>query len=779
MARQHRYTRGLASPSWAPALGAIALAAQWVSAQAAPAFPNQETICSFNAAREQQRAASAQNFGTPVVSQMLVNGALVWTAGANNVAPTLKPGDTVTLNGSGFGQGTNIDFSKIMIGNARVLETDLVMYEQKLDIISTANYETGVVRSSWPKDVLAWSDTQVQFRVPPHASKGPLKLQVQKRTGYNNSLTKSGPHNIIDAQVYRVPAPANPNCDVVSTLSEQTKAITPIEVAVSNPSFAAMVKLGRQMFWSYDYNLGLSHKFKNLDWDKILNYKTTDPYTRKAADPLALFGAYKINPSEVPAEAYTDVYFKPYPQTNPTPGLLALGPQLTEGNTSSTGWVGYRKAESNHPLLGKGAWAGFNCASCHGYRISYDKGGSTVTKVFPGLPNPGWTMKWAVLGDKIGQTTANFAYISEMEEGPSWNPGSKKVDKTALLYHMPAGAAEATITRTAHEGTLYDNDYIFSPIAIPNVTFHLPIRRSLSHTESYVGFEGSYIHAQEPDGAMGSTDANSLKALTAYMSTLDENDDDLRNAGMFRWLKSNGKLAQTGGTGTTEGSFVQNGWKAYPGVSGAVAQGKLTYDQNCASCHSDKVGANTNERMIPLNQVGRFFAPTDFQVKQQSIRATYLRDLYWVTSRGLLSDGHVRNLEDLVHPDRCAEGTALYNQYYTLHAPVRPAPGTADQPTPVPDLNRKGDVFRVPKAKQINIFDVTSPARNLFVERHKYFTVPSFDANNYYWDFQKMRKEFGPEMGASGPIGMPASPHPWCAKSSSEVSNLVQYLLTL
>jgi cytochrome c553 len=764
-----------------PTLGLLALATCAPTCHAAaPTFPNQETVCTLNTARELQRAASAQNFAQPVVQRMLINGALVWTAGAGNAAPALKPGDTVTLQGSGFGAGTDIDFSKIMVGNARVLETDLTMYEQKLDIASTVNYETGVVRSNWPKDVLAWADTQVQFRVPPHASKGPLKLQVQKRTGYNASLTKPGqPHNVIDAQVYRVPAPANVNCDVVSTLTNETKAITPIEVSVSNPSFASLVTLGRQMFWSYDYNLGLSHKFKSLDWDKILNYKTTDPYTRQKADPAVLFGAYKTAAGEDPLEAYSDVYFKPYPQLNPTPGFLTLTKQLTEGNTSSTGWVGYRKAESSHPILGKGAWAGFNCASCHGYRISFQKGSSTITKVFPGLPNPGWSMKWAVLGDKTGQTTATFAYIAEKEAGPAWAPGEANIDKTALIYHMPAGAAEATITRTAAEGSLYDNDYIFSPVAIPNVTNHLPIRRSLSHTESYVGFEGSYVHAQEPDGAMGSMDANSLKALTAYMSTLDENDNDLRNVGLFRWLKSNNKLAQTGSTATTEGGFVQNGWQQYPGVAAAINLGKSSFDQNCASCHSDKVGANTNERMIPLNQVGRFFAPTGFQSKQQSIRATYLRNLYWVTSRGLLSDGHVRNLEDLVSPDRCNETSALYKQYYTLHAATRPVPGTADQPTPVPDLNRKGDVFRVPKAKAASILDTTSPARNLFVERHKYFVTPAFDATNYYWDFQKMRREYGPEMGAPGPIGLPATPHPWCASSQGEVANLVQYLLTL
>ena len=72
--------------------------------------------------------------------------------------------------------------------------------------------------------------------------------------------------------------------------------------------------------------------------------------------------------------------------------------------------------------------------------------------------------------------------------------------------------------------------------------------------------------------------------------------------------------------------------------------------------------------------------------------------MYWVQSRGLLSDGHVRNMEDLVSPARCDANSDLYKQYYTLHPPVRPQPGTTDQPITTPDLNRRGDVFRVPKS---------------------------------------------------------------------------------
>jgi hypothetical protein len=751
-------------------------------AQAAPSFPDQTKLCtSLNTTLEAQRAASAASFPTPVATKLLVNGVVAWTTGSSAV-PTVHPGDTLTLIGSGFGGGPNIDFSKIMIGNSRVLETGLTMYQQQLDLLSQVNYETASVKSTWPSDVVSWTDTQVVFTVPAHASKGPLKLQVQKRTGYNLSLTKPGQaHEVINAQTLRVTDTSVPQtCDVVSQLSTDTKAIVPINVTVSNSAFSNMLTLGRQIFWSYDFNLGLSHKLRNLDWAAILSYKTTDPITRQAADPNKLFGAYKTVAGEVPTEAMNDVAFNPYPQTNPTPGFLLLTPQLTSGNTTNTGWAGWRNAQSSSPTAGSGSWAGFNCASCHGYRLSYEKSpGNTITKVVPGLPNPNWTMKWTVLGTNTGATTATFQGISGFENGPGWASGSAPIDKTTLLYYMPAGAGEHTMVRNNGEGSLTDNDYQFSPIAIPSVTNYLPIRRSLSHTESYVGFEGSYIHSEEPDGAMGSMDTNNLKALTAYMSTLDQDDPDLVNAGLYRWLKANGKLAaQTGNAALTEGQFVQAGWQAYPGVVSAVGAGQTAFNRDCGSCHTDKLGANSNERMIPLNQVGRFFAPTIYQRQQQAIRVGFLHDLYWVQSRGLLSDGHVRNLEDLVNPDRCTQGSALYNQYYTLHTAARPAPGSLDQPTPTPDYNRKGDVFRVPVTASTLPLD-TGWQRNLFIERHKYFTKPAFDTANYYWDYQKMRANYGPdEMGTAAPIGMPAAPHPWCAASAGDIAGEVEYSLT-
>lgn len=174
--------------------------------------------------------------------------------------------------------------------------------------------------------------------------------------------------------------------------------------------------------------------------------------------------------------------------------------------------------------------------------------------------------------------------------------------------------------------------------------------------------------------------------------------------------------------------------------------------------------------------ITRFFAPTIYQRAQQSIRATFLRDMYWVQHRGLLSDGHVRNLEDLVNPDRCVEGSALYNQYYTLHAPATPALGGPDFPEPYPPQNRKGDVFRAFRSPTND----AGIKRNRFIERHKYFVTVPWDTQWYYWDYQKMRREYGPdELGTSKPIGLPATPHPWCTQSSGEIDDLVEYILTL
>ena len=66
------------------------------------------------------------------------------------------------------------------------------------------------------------------------------------------------------------------------------------------------------------------------------------------------------------------------------------------------------------------------------------------------------------------------------------------------------------------------------------------------------------------------------------------------------------------------------------------------------------------------------------------------------------------------------------------------------------------------------------------MERYRYFSSVPGDAGHYYWDYQHFRKEYGPwEIGSAEPLGLPATPHPWCAGDAAEVDDLVLYLMSL
>src|SRR5262249_13200663 len=74
------------------------------------------------------------------------------------------------------------------------------------------------------------------------------------------------------------------------------------------------------------------------------------------------------------------------------------------------------------------------------------------------------------------------------------------------------------------------------------------------------------------------------------------------------------------------------------------------------------------------------------------------------------------------------------------------------------------------------------------VARHAYFT--KMDDGYYYWDYQKMRREYGILEYGLDPNdpksrvrigGLPAAPHPWCLpgdSSQADIDHLVLFLLT-
>jgi hypothetical protein len=690
----------------------------------------------INFTLEKERSESAKDFPEPRIEKILRNGKVIWEEGDAGT-PAITAGETLELVGSGFGAGTNVDYAKVLVGRARALEIDLTMYVGHIDVLKAHYFEEDKVFDSWKKEILGWTNNRIKFQVPVTTDRGPIVVSVQKRIGANASLNLDGrPHSVWDPKTERLHGEFSHKSDVVSKLSE-AKLSNEVAVKVSNASFKDRAALGEKIFWAYDYNIGAVHQARDLEWTTILAGKATDPMTGQLADPKKLFGAIPITSSlKLPQFKREKIMWDPYPIPNPLTSVVG-GDQLYSGETNPTGYVGYIYASSLSPYTGKGGhWAGFSCASCHGQAISYpDKNGNSVTQVFPGLPNPNWSMKWSIL--------SKFKGIKGEEEGISGN-----ADKSMLIYHVPNGAGEHSMVRSSKDHhSPYHNDFLFSPIAIPNVTTHTPLRRSLSHTEFYAGFEGSYIHSEEPDGAIGSMYAEQLKALTAYMVSLNKYDHLLQHIGIYRWLKEKGLLNEIGNA--PEREFIYSDKSKYPILASRIARGKEVYQENCVRCHTANFGTGSDENMIPLTEVGTYFSPTIFQNETQSIRTAMMTHLYWVQKRGLLHDTHVKSLEDLVNPERCDTNSALYKKYYTMHSgSFRIPAGTAEQ------------------AKA--------------TEKHAYFTRPSWDKNHFYWDYQKMLKEFGPrEFGTAKPVAIAKTPHPWCAQSKGEIQDLVAYLLTL
>lgn len=690
---------------------------------------------------EAQRDASAKNVSRPHVEALAVGGEVRWIEGGTS-RPTVKPGEIVEIHGSGFGAGPDVDYAKILIGNVRVLERDLTMFEGTVDLLKAHFHENHEVQDSWAKEIISWNDTRIEFRVPETAISGRLVVHVQKRIGRNASLVDpTQAHSVWDALTERITGEAYPHLsDTVSRL-DAAYTSQPIDLTVDNPLAEGYVRLGEAIFWHYDYNIGMVHHMRGLDWYKIMKGEAIDPVTGQKADPKKLFGAIPLSAGRAPAVASQDLYYKPYPIKSPLHSLFNIRQPLKEGWTYPTGYAGYSWGQGINPITeAKEKHIGFSCASCHASLVNYQgEDGTAQADIVPGIPNPNWSMKWATLG--------NFGGVKGDETGPD---GKKtKTDKTLLLYHMPNGTGEHSLVRSTEDTfSPYHNDNLFSPIAIPIITRHLPVRRALSRTEIIAGFEGSYIHSEEPDGALGAMKTRELRSLAAYLGTLDRNDAKLERLGLYRTIASKSRLNLIGYA--SEGEFLRRGKEDFPLLMSKIAHGAQSYERSCLKCHASNFGTATDENMYTLSEVGTYFSPTIYNRETQSMRTAILRNLYWVAQRGLLHDGHVKSLEDLIHPDRVREGSELYRRLYTLN---------------------QANSFCIPKGTK---------EQERALRNQSYFVDANWTKDSLCWDYQKMRREFGPrEVGSQGIVPIPVAPHPWVVETADEVDDLTLYLLTL
>jgi hypothetical protein len=490
----------------------------------------------------------------------------------------------------------------------------------------------------------------------------------------------------------------------------------------------------------------------------LLHKALIDRTTGAGIRPFTSFGAIPLLPDAgaekvvAPAVAFQAEIF-----ADPTPYPISMAFQLPPpfpkplagGQTKPTGWAGYVFAQVAPPVPGyhkTADWVGFNCAACHSARVTfeYDAAGDKVSRFFSGIPNPDWRATFLTLSGRalglVGEEglPLNFIrhdYPSGTRKQIESEPGSHSllarfrndvdtflarhgvalskmvVDKTLLIYNLPPGATEATLFDSADLPGDYANDYFFSPEAIPIITNHTPVRRALSRSELIDGFEGAYLHGEEPEGARGPMSSRSLQDLTLYTSTLHQDDELLRRIGVYRWLAYKGHSDWIGAE-VNEGTFVSFGYqpsdllkppsfpprrapdeglgmmreaaiagqappsnafsRRFSGLLPHVLHGAKLFKDSCARCHApDNADMWTNEDMQPISAaggvdpVGRFFSPTLWQRRTQAIRTAILENLFWVQQRGLLSDGHIVSntpdnmdgLDLLVRPDRCQAPT--------------------------------------------------------------------------------------------------------------------------
>jgi mono/diheme cytochrome c family protein len=634
-----------------------------------------------------------------------------------------------------------------------------------------------------------------------------------------------------------------------------------------------------------------------------------DRITGQGIRPFPSFGAIPLLPEPgaerliVPLVAFgTQAFDGPTPYPIEMALQLPLSKPLLQGETNPTGWAGYVYAEAANPIPGygkTGQWIGFSCVGCHAARVTYEyePGGKRISRIFNGIPNPDWKATFLTLSGRAfglaleeelplnfirydhpagsqkriearwGARSLHFlkalGLINEQRIAGDMRLLSKEpIDKTLLIYNLPPGATESTLFAPSNDPGDYANDYFFSPQVMPVITNHTPVRRALSRSELIDGFEGAYLHGEEPEGARGPMSSRSLQDLTLYSSTLHQEDELLRRIGLYRWLayKDLTTLLADAGRPTNEGTFVSRDYPAdsltrpagfpplseptsglgtvrdaamaessgeraraepfareYPDLVGRLVHGAQLFKGSCARCHSPgNAGLWTNEDMHPISSAGgseptgRYFSPTRWQRSTQSIRTAILENLFWVQQRGLLSDGHIVGnapnnmdaLEILVSPDRCrapvtadgsvdlARASDLYKRLYTIrqgtgHSFRIPSAGMRFE-FYTRFGERPGTVQQIfaPKPDRM----VTEPEAR-FVERHAYFT--KLDDGYYYWDYQKMRREYGilefgldpkEPQNASRIGGLPAAPHPWCLPEGSpqvDIDDLVMFLLTL
>jgi mono/diheme cytochrome c family protein len=686
----------------------------------------------------------------PVVERVTVNDKVVWELRDGKPVGRAegRPGDLVVIEGRHFGPDATQNFSQATINRAAPLKADIVFHRYRVDLARLKQYaDYDTPQDPAPRELLAWTDTRIEFRIPQYATSGPLVVTRQPVIGKRRSFVDGGD---VAYEPEYVTKSKDPKAGVPKvTVRELGRPVDSDPVAFTVLGQEENIRKGRDLFWYWPQYSQVGYSIMDSRLDKLLDETWTDvdgvsPGARRGkwspVPDLAVYGWLHFttmgpkgnnydgrrNPDRGPAAPVEPVVFENayrnivYPFLQSGPDRL---PRMTI-KSEATDWVGIVETEFNNALDGRISKApGVSCATCHVTLVPGPRGGELVA----GLANYRIDFHAA-----FQHTRANLA-------------GGK--DRRRIFQSYGPGVLDFT---SAHE-----DDAIYNPVSIGSHFGREALQRL-----STAGLEGSIHHrnnmAYIHHGGLGRPTPEQSVALQTYLNSLQAELETLRPLGLYRHLEaraSDPKAPYAAATvrSVTDAEFVKVPPAEYPAkfpeLAAEYAAGREVFQRRCASCHTPSLGLYTSQQIIPLTRIGTYLPPSDRMIKTQGIRVAPLTHLYLRGQGGYLHDNHIKSLDDQLDPERGEPGSTLYRKYYETGPHTRRIKAVTEEQKKAAD--------------ELNYF---SPTRE--------------DGWYRVYDYQLLRKTFGvAEYGKA--VGLPEVPHPFFVEDPDERRRLILYLNSL
>jgi hypothetical protein len=711
-------------------------------------------------------AASVARAG-PVIEKVSVNGTLVYHREGDAVLLDKaegRPGDTVLIEGRGFGPDAREHFSTVTINFAAPLKADIDFHRHRINVAKLKQYaDHGTVTDRLPRELLAWSDSRIEFLIPRHANSGKLIVTVQEALGLRKSLVGDGP--VTYEPEYVVRGKDEKEALPRMTVREVGRPVDSRPVNFKVLGQEETVRKGRDLFFFWPQYSNVAYALM----DGKLPEKLERPWELKEEGWLHWTTGLKrkvYRGADIPKAGFGEpgheVVFEDAERQIIFP-LLMAGPDKLPKVTirsAATDWLGIVDAEFNNCLDGKITRApGVTCAACHTTQLSYYKSTGVrdwTNEVVAGLPNPKMDFHRTLRAIKQNTGTTE----------------SGAADRRPIVDSYGPGVLDFT---SAHE-----DDGIYNPVTVGNHYGREALQRL-----STAGLEGSVHHrnnmAYIHHGGIGKPSLEQSVALQAYINSLNSDGERLRRIGLYDFLVSPDPARDyarpyvNAVAGATLEEFLAvdpaDYPKRFPALAGELDKGRRVFRDNCIRCHAPSLGLYTNQDIIPFDRIGTYLPPSDRMLKTQGIRVSPLTHIRFRGRAGFLHDNHIRSLEDQLDPARGEVGSALYNGYYGPDAPRRRriVATTPEQVRALDALNYFTEVADRNPAKDKRWVDQSydGPPRG-----------PRQGAKAKAYDYAKFRETFGvAEYGRHIPL--PPVPHPFFVKDPEDRAALILFLNSL